>query len=214
MKRRFVITDYFIGLDLGRDRDYSAVVILALRQEEHGSYDHQRLVQPTRRILEVIGLKRIARGTEYVKVVGYVRRLISRLHARAGWGAAPVRVHLIMDSAGPGQVALELVRAQRMDINFIPAILTAGHEHGRSPSGKTTVPRREIIATLRYLLEVELFRLHREHPHAEILRKEVAAVRPDGGQYAHDDLVIAAALAVWYATRAYPDIIRPSAIAA
>ncbi|MBL8237969.1 MAG: hypothetical protein JNM66_11150 [Bryobacterales bacterium] len=213
MERRCIITDYFIGLDLGRDRDYSAVAILALRQEEHGDFDRQRLVQPSRRIVELIGLKRIPLGTEYIRVIGYIRRLVSRLHARAGWGAPAVRVHLIMDSAGPGQVALELIRAQKMDINFVPAILTAGHEHGRSSSGKATVPRREIIGTLRYLLEMQLLRLHRDHPHAGILRKEVAAVRPDGGQYAHDDLVIATALAAWYSTRAYRDLIRPAAAA-
>lgn len=212
--RRSPITDYVIGLDLGRDRDYSAVVVLALRLEENGGYDHVRLTQPYRRIVEIIALERVPLGTEYIKVVEYIRKLVSRLHARAGWGAVPVRVHLIMDSAGPGQVALELIRAQRMNINFVPAILTAGLEHGRSPSGKATVPRREVIGTLRYLLEVQLLRLHRDHPLAEVLKKEIAAVRPEGGQYAHDDLVIAAGLAVWYAVRAYPDIIRPSAVAA
>jgi hypothetical protein len=42
------------------------------------------------------------------------------------------------------------------------------------------------------------------------LEREIAAVRPHGGQYPHDDLAIAASLAAWYATRVRRDLIRPN----
>jgi hypothetical protein len=204
----YPITDYVIGVDLGRDRDHSAFAVLAIREVESGSFDHARLCRPLRRLLQLGALQRIPLGTEYLEVIRQLRQIITRLQTNAGWGAAKVHVHVVIDSAGPGQIAIELIRAQRLDINFVPALLTAGHEIGYSQSGKVTVPRRELITHLRYLLEVQSLRVHSALAHGRHLEDEVAAVRPHGGQYEHDDLVIAAGLAAWHATRVYPDIIR------
>ena len=128
----------------------------------------------------------------------------------AGWGAPKVKVHVIVDAAGPGQVAIELIRAQRLDITFVPALLTSGGESGYSQSGKLTIPRRELITNLRYLLEVELLRVHPDLAHKTALENEIAAVRFDGRQSAHDDLVIATALAAYQARRVFPELIRPA----
>ena len=62
----------------------------------------------------------------------------------------------------------------------MPALLTAGGETGYSPSGKLTIPRRELIANLRYLLEVELIRVQPNLTHKAALEAEIAAVRFDG----------------------------------
>jgi len=201
------ITDYIIGFDLGRDRDHSAIAVLGVRMENHGQYDFAMLRQPARRILELGTLHRIPLGTEYIEVVKHLRRIVNELQCAAGWGHPDVDIHVVIDSAGPGQVAVELIRAQQMKINLVPTLLTSGHEVGLSNSGTRTVPRRELVANLRYLLEVELLRINSRLRHANVLEKEIAAVRPHGGQYEHDDLVIAAALASWYATRRYNDIL-------
>jgi hypothetical protein len=202
------ITDYIIGFDLGRDRDHSAIAVLGARLEDHGHYDYAMLRQPTRRIVQLGLLKRIPLGTEYVEAIKLLRRIITGLQCAAGWGAPGVNIHVVVDSAGPGQIAVELIRAQQLNINLVPALLTAGYESGHSQSGTRTVPRRELVANLRYLLEVEIFRVNQNLRYGAVLENEVAAVRPHGGQYAHDDLVIAAGLAAWYATRVYPDILR------
>ena len=137
-----------------------------------------------------------------------LRRLVSRLRAKAGWGQPEVKIHVVLDSAGPGQIAIELIRNEQMGINFVPALITGAHEAGRSASGKRTVPRRELVSTLRYLLEVERLTVHEGLVHRDALVQEVAAVRPDGGQSAHDDLVIAAGLAAWHAVRVWPDLVK------
>ena len=202
------ISAYVIGADYGRDRDHSALAVIAVRTENSGPYDRFNLVQPVRRILELGYLRRVPIGTEYLKVMEILRRLVNKLHAAAGWAGRPVNVHLIVDAAGPGQVAMELIRAQRLNINFVPAVLTGARDAGQSASGARTIPRREIITNLRFLLESQTLRVSGDLQHGPALEAEVAAVQPDGGQRSHDDLVIATGLAAWYAPKVYPDIIR------
>jgi hypothetical protein len=208
--RQYPITDYILAADLGRDRDHSAFAILAVRQEDYGRYDFAAFRQPTRVVLQLGALRRIPLGTQYLEVVGQIRQTVTRLHAIGGWGARPVRVHVIVDAAGPGQVAIELIRAQQLDINFTPALLTAGYETGYSPSGKLTIPRREVITNLRYLLEIGLVRVQKNLTHKAALESEIAQVRFGGRQSAHDDLVIATGLAAFPARRIYPELVRPT----
>jgi len=207
---KYPITHYFVAADFGRDRDHSAFATLALRREDAGPFDHAKLVQPTRPILELGGLHRIPLGTEYLEVVKRLRQIITRRQTAAGWGAPPVRVYVVVDAAGPGQVAIELIRAQKLNIWFTPVIMTAAGECGYSASGKLTVPRRELITNLRYLLEVEMLRVHPKLSHKAAFEAEIAAVRFDGRQSAHDDLVIATGLAAFQARRIIPDLICPS----
>jgi hypothetical protein len=202
------VTNYIIGVDLGRDRDHSAFAVMALRAEDYGPFDRARHYQPTRTVLQLGALRRIPLGTEYLEVIAQLRRLVNLLHAKNVWGQPPARVDVVLDSAGPGQIAVELIRNERMNIHFVPALLTAGHEAGRSASGKRTVPRRELVSTLRYLLEVERLTVHDSLAHREAFEREVASVRPEGRQSAHDDLVIAAGLAAWHAVRLWPDLAR------
>ena len=133
------------------DRDHSAFATLALRREDYGGFDRANIVQPTRPILESGALRRIT---------------------AAGWRAPKVRVRVIIDASGPGQVAIELIRAQKLDITFTPALLTAVCDSGHSQSGKLTIPRRELISNLRYLLEVELLRVHPDLTHKKALEAE------------------------------------------
>ena len=208
--RQYPITDYILAADFGRDRDHSAFATLAIRLEDHGHYDHAKLFQPTRVILQLGALRRIPLGTGYLDVVKQLRQTVTRLLSSAGWGAPSVRVHVIVDAAGPGQVAIELIRAQQLNINFVPALLTAGIETGYSQSGKLTIPGRELITNLRYLLEVELLRVQHNLTHKAALEAEIAAVRFDGRQSAHDDLVIATGLAAFQARRLFPELLRPA----
>jgi hypothetical protein len=45
-------------------------------------------------------------------------------------------------------------------------------------------------------------------PLKDSLAAELAAVEPDGGQSAHDDMAIAIALALWAATKRFPSLLR------
>ncbi|MBI2684924.1 MAG: hypothetical protein HYX27_01310 [Acidobacteria bacterium] len=207
--RTYPIKHYVIGCDLGRDRDHSAFAVVALREEDAGPYDHFNLVQPKRVVMQLGALRRIPLGTQYLDVIKELRKLVLTLRNAGGWGAPEPKVHVVIDAAGPGQVAIELIRSQYLGINLVQTLLTGGHDIGQSQSGKTTIPRRDLIANLRYLLEVKLLHIHRNLRHGAVLEREVAAVKPRGGQYEHDDLVIAAALTTYQAFNIYPELLRP-----
>lgn len=201
------IYHYFLGVDLGRDRDHSAIAVLSLIEEPHGDFDRTHFWQPMRSVLRLGALKRIPLGTEYVKVVQLIRKAVNQLKARHPPLHPQPKIHIVLDSAGPGQVVKELIQSERMGINLIPVVLTGGQHFGET-AGKRTVPRRDLVAHLRYLLETELLRVNKKLRHYDAFEREVAAVRPRSGQYEHDDLVIAASLAAWWAT-----VIRPQLIA-
>ncbi|MFN0105510.1 MAG: hypothetical protein ACKV2U_25910 [Bryobacteraceae bacterium] len=181
---------YFVGVDLGRDRDHSAIAVMALRS------DHTGLA------LRLGALQRVPLGTGYIEVIQRLLHVVATLGCMAG------RIHVVVDSAGPGQVVVELIREKRLDIRLVAALLSGGRETGRSPSGAVTVPRRELMTNLRRLLESRAIRIPRNLAHIRELEVEIAAVRPEGGQYAHDDLVVAVGLAAWQAVRAYPRLLE------
>lgn len=207
--RYIAIREYFIGLDLARARDYSAFAVIALTEENHGPFDRVTYSQPTRPVLYLGSLKRVPLGTEYLEVVKKLRRLVDRLRAQYGYGQPVPRISVVLDSAGPGHVVLELIRAEKMGINIVPVLMTAGHGVGHS-SGRTTVPRRDLVGNIRYMMETELLRINKALAHGHLLEREIAALRPHGGQSPHDDLAVAASLAAWYATRVRRDLLRPS----
>lgn len=203
-----IVYHYILGVDLGRDRDHSAFVAFALVEEKHGAFDHARFYQPMRTILELGFAKRVPLGVEYLKVVNLLRQLVGKLRARHPEPFHQPKIHVVLDSAGPGEVVKELILAARLNINLIPVILTAGHDIGNS-SGKRTVPRRDLLAHLRYLLESQSIKVSSNLRLAAILEREAVTVRTRGGQSAHDDVVIAASLGAWYATCLRRDLIVP-----
>jgi hypothetical protein len=204
----YPIKSYFIGFDLGKDRDYSAIAIMACRDVDDGPFSHVLFAQPTRPILELVSLTRIPLGTEYLEVMSVLRALITRILSSNAWGFNPPRVYLVVDSAGPGQVAIELIRAQHLAISIVPTLLSGGTETNLLRSGKYSIPRREVLSIARLLLEANTLRVAAGLRHFISLRKELIGARPSGEQSVHDDLAVATALAAWHATRVYPALVR------
>lgn len=202
------ITHYFLGFDLGKDRDYSAIAVMAYSQVPDGPFDFARYTQPTRPVLDLVSLVRIPLGTEYVEVMNRFRAIATRILAATPWGVRPPELYVVIDSAGPGQIAVELIRRQQLNIRLVPALLTGGSEANLLKSGKVTIPRRDVLANTRYLLESGALRVAAGLKLGRLLEGEFAAVRPEGGQSAHDDLAIAAGLAAWQATRVHPQLLR------
>lgn len=206
------ITDYFIGFDLGKDRDHSAIAVMAFSRIDDGPFDRVYFRQPTRPVLDLVMLNRIPLGTPYLDIVKRLRATVTRLLTSQSWGQRSPRVHVVVDSAGPGQVMLELIRAERLEILLVPVVLTGGAEPGRTPTGKHSVPRRELVSNARLLLECEVIRIAGGLTFGPALEREFAAIRPDGGQSQHDDLAISAGLAAWRASRIYPEIFALRAV--
>lgn len=184
---------YFAGLDLGKDRDPSALCVLAY-------------VDTPAPALDLVTLIRVPLGTPYLEVMRKFRRVMTTLLA----GNPPPTVHVAVDAAGPGQLAVELIEGQKLGIHLTPALLTAAIRSNRLPNGKVTVPRRQILALTSELIRRQTLRISRGLRYGPMLEQEFARVQTSGGQPAHDDLAIATALAAWQALRAHPALRRPA----
>ena len=190
-------TRHFLGFDLGKDRDFSAIANMA-----YGLTTDGPLIRP---VLDLVSLARIPLGTEYLDVMERFHAIVTKLLAGPG---PPPAVYVAIDAAGPGQFAVELIRRRHPGVITVPTVLTAGIASNRLKNGKITIPRRDLLANTRCLLESGALRIAGGLKHRDVLEKEFAAVRPIGGQSAHDDLAIATGLAAWHATRVFPNLIN------
>ena len=206
--RQNAISTYFQGFDLGKDRDFSAIAILGHKIENDGPFDRAQFIQPTRHVVELTGLIRIPLGTEYLEVIRRFRDINTKLLSSNPFGYREPKVHVVVDSAGPGQVAVEMIKQQKLNINLVPTLLTGGTESNRLKGGKISIPRRELISNARFLLETGALRIAHGLKYGALLEGELAAIRAQGGQSNHDDLAIAVGLAAWHAVKVFPALRR------
>ncbi len=136
----------------------------------------------------VIGyLERIPLRTPYQDVVAHVRSIVQRFHGR--------NLQVVMDATGVGAAVREMLVGVKLGIPLIPVTLTGG-ERVNVSHGAYHVPRQDLLANLRVLLEKRMLEISVTGDSAEILRSELLRW---GHRSAHDDLVFAVGLACWKA---------------
>jgi hypothetical protein len=218
-------TRHILGVDLGQAADYTALCAL---EHCHGIWDHGsdyerhtgqtaglKLQQKGQRF-RVIGLERLPLGTVYPRVVEHVLRRLSE-PPLCGDGNSIKPAELIVDASGPGlPVANYFVEAGLK--KTIMVMITAGVETKCAKLYQWNVSKHALISNLDALLA------HDKHPlkfstHltesgalAEELRDFERHVGSAGrNTYSarsgkHDDLVLAVAIAAWWAARPPPAV--------
>jgi len=211
------MASYTLGLDLGKERDPSALVIA----------EHVQFMVPGRlrdecfddtggpRIEEAHHIRHIQRfelGTPYDAVVDAVGELMSTPELRSD-------AVLVFDRTGVGGAVADLIDAayRRGELGRcywpLGVTLTAGFAQHGGKGGQfwtTTAHKGDVVQRLYMLLESERLKIPLGLAGAEQLTKEVRAFRPKQNprtgnlsfeaerESDHDDLVIALALSVWY----------------
>ena len=179
----------YFGLDLGRRRDYSALVAVEWTQEYAGldvvSYEHRY-----RKLLEVRGVERLPRGMTYPEVVSHVRRLVRDA------GEESV---LVVDGTGVGVAVVDLLRKEQLPSWLRPVTITGGSVETQR-DGFCGVPRSHLMGGLRASFESGEVRIASKSKHSEALITELLDLR-DRGTKSTDDLVFALALARWAAAK-------------
>ena len=181
---------FYIGLDLGQKKDYSAIAVL----------ERIDRVKPYRGlVMEQLLLRhaeRLPLGTPYPKVVDRVREIVRSDALRANCALA-------VDATGVGAPVVDMLRAARLGCDLTPVTITGGEAEGSN----YRVPKRDLIAGLQVLLENGELKIARMRETARLV-KELTDVRMLSrgrigaeGEGEHDDLVIALALACWRAKR-------------
>jgi hypothetical protein len=189
---------YFVGLDLGQARDYTALAIL----EQDGVPPNGPPVL-RRPAYALRHLRRIPLGMPYPEVV---RQMVSLLRSPALAGAA-----LVVDQTGVGRAVVDMLAdalRDRVTCTLWPITITGGHTVTTKDPSSLHVPKKELISALQVLLQTRRLQIAPGLRYAPILvrelenyrvkitpaRNEVFAPWREGQ---HDDLLFAAALAAW-----------------
>jgi hypothetical protein len=179
---------YFVGVDLGQSTDPSAVAVVR-RLEEY----------PAKPIFQVGHLERLPLGTPYPGVVSHVIGLLCRPEIRG-------KAELIIDFTGVGRPVFDMFRVQ--GVSPIGVSITGGT--AITNDGMIwSVPKGHLISRVQALLHDARLKIHSGLADAAALVSELQSFRADftdtgyikfnARSGAHDDLVLALAIALWRA---------------
>ena len=181
---------FVVGLDLGQAQDYTALAVI-----ERVETEDKR--QPS---CHVRHLERFRLGTSYPTIVERVADMLSR-EPLAGDAS------LVVDATGVGAPVVDLLR--EAGLRPVAVTITGGDAVG-CEGRDYRVPKRDLVATLQVLLQTGRLKVAESLPEAATLTREllnfqvritdkaadIYGVWREGG---HDDLVLAVALACWWA---------------
>ncbi len=195
---------YFVGLDLGQSQDHSALAVVERADLVLDEFDHATYARLMQRRYRVRFLERVALGTPYPNVVERVREVV-RAKPLVG------RCTLMVDATGVGAPVVDLLQRAQLGCGIEPVILTGGERESHA-EGVWCVPKQDLVAGLRLMLENRELGLPLRYAPSRLLVKEMAQMETwmgvRGGvtfgarrEGAHDDLVMASALACWRARR-------------
>lgn len=186
---------FIAGLDLGQAQDYTALVVVERLREGEGTAYHVRHLQ------------RFDLGTPYTQIAAEVGALLER---------PPLRgcTALVVDATGVGAPVVEMLGARGLAPT--PVWITAAERAEPAPGGGWRVPKRDLVGQLQVLLQSGRLKVAAALPEAGRLVEELLGFSlrftPAGRDVytawregAHDDLVLALALACWAAEHAGPD---------
>ena len=178
---------FHLGLDLGQARDHSALAIAERLVELAGARDPITFVQHTRTRIIIRHLERIPLRTPYPDVVARVRAVTQQYQGR--------NLQVVMDATGVGAAVRDMLAQAGLGVPLIAVTITGG-ERVTFSFGGYHVPRYDLLANLRVLLEKRMLEIAVAGSAAEALRHELLRW---GHRSAHDDLIFATALACWKA---------------
>lgn len=188
---------FTLGLDLGQAQDFSALVIV-----EH---DVAEDVQPEGQITQydVPHIQRWPLGTPYPKIVADVATMMQSPQL--------AECALVVDATGVGRPVVELFVAANCNPKGV--MITGGSHATQDPdTGYWHVPKKELVSTVQVALQSSTLHIARALPDAAVLTEELLSFQVkittsaneqygEWRQGKHDDLVLALALALWYAPR-------------
>jgi hypothetical protein len=197
----FRVPDIYCGLDLGQANDFTALAIAERVTASLGGEHHSRpaLALPD---YHVRALDRAPLGTPYPVIA----RTVATMFRSEPLGNAGA---LVVDATGVGRPVVDSLR--HAGLSPVAVTITGGNEvHGGR--GAYRVPKNDLVSNLLLLFQQRRILIAASLHHAETLIRELETMRmritaSGNDQYGaygegeHDDLVLALALALWYAER-------------
>jgi hypothetical protein len=200
-------TGFFVGVDLGQSKDFTAVVVNERVEAERvrlerspfqpvaGEVSRQRLVRHRFSFLH-----RFQLGTPYPEIVDTLGRLLKQLPQRRD---APA---LYVDATGVGRPVIDTMRGK--GLHPVGITITAGLDVNRKAFNDIRIPKRNLASLMQVVLQTERLKIAEDMPMTPVLVREleafkvkISAAGNEGfeawREADHDDLVLAAAIAVW-----------------
>jgi phage FluMu gp28-like protein len=182
------VARFYVGLDLGQSRDYTAVVVAEkIELSEASGRDYELHIRHLERFRDVL----------YPDVAERVRRLIDAPELRS-------KAALSVDATGVGAAVVDMLR--RSGLTFDAVTITGGDTESQQGWYDWRVPKRDLIGGLQVLLQSGRLKIADTLEHAETLKSELLNFRVkvnistghdsyEAWREGDDDLVLAAALA-------------------
>jgi hypothetical protein len=218
----------YVGVDLGQQRDYTAISITekvllptgTYSSEPYFDWDTQRTrwhsVEQGKPEYRLRHLERPPLGTSYVDVVERILELLGSL------AKLDKELVLAVDTTGVGRPVadmlkrhlekwLETNRQVRLTTGWIT--ITGGDSVTKAEGGGLRVPKRDLASAPLVLMQNGQLKIAAEMPLAETLRKELLSFKVKINistaydsyeawrEGDHDDLVLSVALACWAGER-------------
>jgi hypothetical protein len=200
---------YFLGLDLGQSNDYTALAIIHAGHERNadGTIDS---------FLRLRHLERYPLGTPYTDVADGVAALMrsdalnSYEFDPASMRNGPPGVSLVVDKTGVGVAVTDLLKERGLRFT---SVTIHGGERATRNGREHSVPKLDLVAALEVPFHSEKLKVAEGLPLWPTLREELHNFRRKQNRKSghvsaehwretdHDDLVLAAALACWGASR-------------
>ena len=198
------MAEYTIGIDPGQTSDPTAFAIV------------RRIPGEIKPSFHCGHLERLPLGTPYPAIIQHARRLLQQETLRGN-------AELVLDLTGVGRPVGDMFRLE--GLNPVRVTITAGNDE-TFIDGEHHVAKSILISHIQALLHDGRLLIQSELPEAPALRTELEEFRAtvtDSGHWrfgarsgAHDDLVLALALAVWRVNKrrmgpVHPDVLARSA---
>jgi len=203
-------TGYYIGLDLGKRQDYTALTVLAEREERERyrrTYeDRAQTEMALRWTFSEYWLQHLQRwqlGTKYAKIAADVAELLRRPPFRG------TDTTLVIDRGGVGEAVYEQIEdhAGGGPADLVGVSITGGRKVTSAGPQHYRVPKRELVAALQVAVQNGEIRAASDLELWPTLRSEMESFTAEitetghdtyeARQGEHDDLVLALALPVW-----------------
>jgi hypothetical protein len=219
--RGVAVPRFVLGVDVGQLTDHTAAVALEIvptatgeHEVDYGASSYTTDPRTGRRTgplkaktvahLHARHVERLPLGQPYPQQVAHVAALLAR-PPLAG------QTQLVLDATGVGRAIVDLHRAA--GLQPVAITITAGAAVHREGWDDIHVPKKDLIGVVQVLLQQQRLKIAEGLPTAALLTTELLGFRQritahanitygageDWRSAPHDDLVLATALAAWYA---------------
>lgn len=198
---------YVVGVDLGQSHDPTAIAVIEIEtrfhpreNSDHVDVDH---------VYNLRHLERLPLRTSYVQQVELVAERMARpplAPAWNPWAQAEVGAELLVDFTGVGRAVFDIFHERGVRAKGVT--ITAGTDVTREATG-WRVAKQVLVSTLQSQMHSGRLRIAATMPDAPAFVRELTDFRVtytsagnavfNARQGAHDDMVLAVAIALWRA---------------